>query len=91
MTDDLTTRLRQSDGFRTRIYDDGLPAIVADTNLMHEAADRIEKLEAVINDLVSEMHSTGGEVWLSSMRHDFPDKYQFLNKHIEQRELETPS
>jgi len=45
----LVARLRDSDGFRTFTAGDGHPSICADTDLMREAADRIEELERVLS------------------------------------------
>ncbi len=49
-TNDLTARLRASDGFKTFTASDGLPAFKADTELMIEAAKRIEELEQQITE-----------------------------------------
>lgn len=46
MSADIIERLRSSDGFKIIKAGDGGPAIVADTDLMNEAADTIERLEA---------------------------------------------
>jgi hypothetical protein len=45
---ELVDRLRSSDGFRVFKASDGVPAIAADTDLLREAADRIEELEAEV-------------------------------------------
>lgn len=50
MTDKtLIERLRTSTGFRTFTAGDGYPAICADTDLMREAANRIEALEQAMS------------------------------------------
>ena len=45
----LVIRLRKSDGYQTFIASDGVLGIRANTDLLREAADRIEQLEAVLN------------------------------------------
>jgi tetrahydromethanopterin S-methyltransferase subunit G len=50
---ELVDRLRSSDGFRTFKASDGIPAIATDTDLIREAADRIEELEAEVERQVT--------------------------------------
>ena len=46
MTDDIVTRLRDSDGMTTSRSDDGFLSIHPDKDLMRQAADEIERLRA---------------------------------------------
>ena len=44
MSDDIVTRLRDSNGMTTCRSSDGFLSIIPDTELMREAADEIERL-----------------------------------------------
>jgi hypothetical protein len=44
VTDDIVTRLRESNGMTTSRSDDGFLSIHPDTDLMRQAADEIERL-----------------------------------------------
>ena len=46
MTDDIVTRLRESNGMTTSRADDGFLSIHPDTDLLREAADEIERLRS---------------------------------------------
>ncbi len=48
MNDDLVERARRSDGFERFTASDGLPAFRADTTLINELADEVERLERVV-------------------------------------------
>lgn len=52
MSDDIVTRLRESNGMKTSRSDDGFMSIHPDTDLMRQAADEIERLRAEIKAFV---------------------------------------
>ena len=51
MTDDIVTRLRESNGMTTSRADDGFLSIHPDTDLLRQAADEIERLREKVQDL----------------------------------------
>ena len=57
MTDDIVTRLRDSNGMTTCRSSDGFLSIVPNTELMREAADEIERLRAELKDADDDFHA----------------------------------
>ena len=51
MSDDIVTRLRESNGMTTSRSDDGFLSIHPDTDLMRLAADEIERLRADLENV----------------------------------------
>lgn len=57
MTDNIVTRLRDSNGMTTCRSSDGFMSIIPDTELMREAADEIERLRAELKDADHDFHA----------------------------------
>lgn len=71
MDDDIVTRLRESDGMAISRSDDGFLSIHADTDLLREAADEIERLHKLAYLLIDELRYDGGyEAYTSKMVFD---------------------
>ena len=67
---DLPARLRSSDGWKVFTAGDGERAFTVDTDLMDEAADRIEQLEAMLRDTAAAVEFEDDRIGYVSVQMD---------------------